>query len=538
MAITRRSSAQISAVAHGGTTATTTTTGSTGSTTAEAVVTVPLKPGNNKNNNDGYTPQQVAHHDTPDDTWVSIDGRVYDLTRWIPKHPGGSIPLRQCAGRDMTDAFRAYHGPGGRAARTLRAFYVGELRDDGGKDEDCEEEGEEDLAETESESTASDASATRSSGLLPTTTTTSSSSSTPAYVSEFRDLVNSLEDEFTTDYTYYGRLFACISVLFAAAIYCVVGQGHSDNASVHMLGAVLLGFFWQQTMFIGHDAGHGSITHSHHKDFYIGLLVGNLCNGVGITWWTTTHNVHHCACNSVECDPDIQHMPVLAVTPKYFASPYSSYHGRDMVFDAAAKMLVSIQHYSFYPIMAVARFNLYFQGLYLLATSKEIKPERRWIELFTMGLYFTWLGTLVSYLPTYTERVAFVLLSHAVGGLIHVQICLSHFSRDVFDGRPQSHKWVDMQLSGTMDIDCSPWMDWFHGGLQFQTEHHLVPRMPRHKLRRFREDVVKPFLRRHDLVHDQPTFVEANVSVWRTLRDSAKQAELSPAFVHAINLEG
>ena len=46
-------------------------------------------------------------------------------------------------------------------------------------------------------------------------------------------------------------------------------------------------------------------------------------------------------------------MPVLAVTPKYFNSVYSLYHKRIMAFDAAAKLLVSVQHYSFYPIMAL-----------------------------------------------------------------------------------------------------------------------------------------------------------------------------------------
>ena len=106
-----------------------------------------------------------------------------------------------------------------------------------------------------------------------------------------------------------------------------------------------------------------------------------------------------------------------------------------------------------------------------------------------MCAYFAWLGALVTRLPSLGERVSFLLLSHAVGGLIHVQICLSHFSRKVFEGRPESHKWVEMQLSGTMDIDCPRWLDWFHGGLQFQTEHHLVPRMPRHKLRRFRDQM-------------------------------------------------
>ena len=45
-------------------------------------------------------------------------------------------------------------------------------------------------------------------------------------------------------------------------------------------------------------------------------------------------------------------------------------------------------------------------------------------------------------------------------------------------------------------------MDWFHGGLQFQTEHHLVPRMPRHKLRRFREETLRPWLKAHGLTMD------------------------------------
>jgi len=44
-------------------------------------------------------------------------------------------------------------------------------------------------------------------------------------------------------------------------------------------------------------------------------------------------------------------MPILAVTPKYFDSVWSLYHNRRMPFDRAARFLVSVQHYSFYPIM-------------------------------------------------------------------------------------------------------------------------------------------------------------------------------------------
>ena len=37
-----------------------------------------------------------------------------------------------------------------------------------------------------------------------------------------------------------------------------------------------------------------------------------------------------------------------------------------------------------------------------------------------------------------------------------------------------------------------------------------MPRMPRHKLRKFRSEVVKPFCEEHGLTHDSPSFWEAN----------------------------
>ena len=84
----------------------------------------------NAPSSDNYTASDVARHSTKEDAWVIIDDSVYDITHWIPRHPGGSIPLVQYAGRDMTDAFRAYHGPDGKAAKTLNAYRVGSYVDD------------------------------------------------------------------------------------------------------------------------------------------------------------------------------------------------------------------------------------------------------------------------------------------------------------------------------------------------------------------------------------------------------------------------
>lgn len=44
--------------------------------------------------------------------------------------------------------------------------------------------------------------------------------------------------------------------------------------------------------------------------------------------------------------------------------------------------------------------------------------------------------------------------------------------------------FIRQQFMSTLNISCPASLDWFHGGLQFQIEHHLIPRLPRHHLRR------------------------------------------------------
>ncbi len=51
-----------------------------------------------------YTASQVAAHNSADDCWTIIDGKVYDITSYIPRHPGGDEILRAC-GADGTSLF-------------------------------------------------------------------------------------------------------------------------------------------------------------------------------------------------------------------------------------------------------------------------------------------------------------------------------------------------------------------------------------------------------------------------------------------------
>lgn len=49
-----------------------------------------------------YTRQDVAQHKKYTDCWVVLHGQVYDVTKWLPKHPGGARILMHYAGEDAT----------------------------------------------------------------------------------------------------------------------------------------------------------------------------------------------------------------------------------------------------------------------------------------------------------------------------------------------------------------------------------------------------------------------------------------------------
>ncbi|KAH7928235.1 acyl-CoA dehydrogenase NM domain-like protein [Leucogyrophana mollusca] len=58
-----------------------------------------------------FTLEEVAQHNKPDDLWVVIDAKVYNLSRFKDLHPGGvSVLLEEdVAGQDATEAFYGLH---------------------------------------------------------------------------------------------------------------------------------------------------------------------------------------------------------------------------------------------------------------------------------------------------------------------------------------------------------------------------------------------------------------------------------------------
>lgn len=79
----------------------------------------------------GYTMADVAAHAGRSDCWSAVDGQVYDLTRWIARHPGGPGTIAGMCGTDASAAFRGKHGTKAGPSSALAEFALGPLADAG-----------------------------------------------------------------------------------------------------------------------------------------------------------------------------------------------------------------------------------------------------------------------------------------------------------------------------------------------------------------------------------------------------------------------
>lgn len=81
--------------------------------------------------NKNYTLSDVSKHAIETDCWMAINNKVYDVTKFVPNHPGGKMILKGC-GTDATVLFEQRpdtdKGPHPDSAKeALKNFYIGDL---------------------------------------------------------------------------------------------------------------------------------------------------------------------------------------------------------------------------------------------------------------------------------------------------------------------------------------------------------------------------------------------------------------------------
>ncbi|KAJ5334612.1 hypothetical protein N7541_004454 [Penicillium brevicompactum] len=521
------------------------------------------------------------------------ENRVLKVDAWLKYHPGGEKPIKHMVGRDATDEINALHSQ--EARERMPAYQIGRVEGtwinflppiQGGKyriytEDSCLSE-EESTAQESSSGSSQDESTPPSPIFDPVdspsavrqrkspnskagpSASVERSQPQPAFLDartqeqidfdiakypsldtarqeeikrKYRELNERIKAEglYNCNYSSYA-IECCRYTLFAGLSYMFLRMGWWATS------AFFLGCFWHQLVFTAHDAGHMGITHNFHVDTVIGMIIADFLGGLSLGWWKRSHNVHHIVTNEPEHDPDIEHIPFFAISHRFLTSLKSTYYDRIMTYDAPARFFLKIQNYSYYPIMMLARFNLYaLSWEYLLKRQAPRKGPAWWhlyFELAGQVFFWTWFGYGVMYktLPDATSRIVFLLISHVVPSPLHVQITLSHFAMSTADlGVGES--FPQKMLRTTMDVDCPTWLDFFHGGLQFQAIHHLYPRIPRHNLRRTQKFVLE-FCRDTGIPYAIFTFYDGNKEVISRLGEVAKQVRLMEECRKSISEAG
>ncbi|OWK16287.1 CYB5B [Cervus elaphus hippelaphus] len=73
-----------------------------------------------------YRLEEVAKRNSPEDIWLVIHGRVYDVSRFLNEHPGGEEVLMEQAGGDATESFEDV-GHSSDAREMLKQYYIGDV---------------------------------------------------------------------------------------------------------------------------------------------------------------------------------------------------------------------------------------------------------------------------------------------------------------------------------------------------------------------------------------------------------------------------
>jgi cytochrome-b5 reductase len=70
-----------------------------------------------------FTLEEIKKHKTVEDCWMILNGKVYDITKYISFHPGGK-KIMAAAGKDGTELYNKYH-PWVNANFLLEKYHIG-----------------------------------------------------------------------------------------------------------------------------------------------------------------------------------------------------------------------------------------------------------------------------------------------------------------------------------------------------------------------------------------------------------------------------
>ncbi|KAF7224303.1 acyl-CoA Delta-4 desaturase [Nothobranchius furzeri] len=413
-----------------------------------------------------YTWEEVQKHCSRNDQWLVINRKVYNITQWARRHPGGARVISHYAGEDATEPFSAFHPDLRFVQKFLKPLLVGELAttepsQDGTKNEKIMEDFEHLRAQVEKE------------GLFQ---------SKP--------------------------LFFCLQlghILLLEVLAWLMVSYWGTSWTLTLLSSLFLGIAQSQAGWLQHDFGHLSVFKKSKWNHLVHKFVMGHIKGASANWWNHRHFQHHAKPNVFRKDPDVNmlHVFVLGNTqPVEYGTKKIKY------------LPYNHQHQYFFLVGPPLLMPFYFQ----FEIMRAMFSQRDWVDVaWSFSYYFRFF---CSYCPLYGFFGSLALLTFVrfIDSQCFVWVTqMNHIPMEIEYEKRQD--WLTMQLKATCNIEQSAFNDWFCGHLNFQIEHHLFPTMPRHNYHLVSQRV-HALCEKHGVSYEMKNLWRGMTDVVRSLKTS------------------
>lgn len=297
----------------------------------------------------------------------------------------------------------------------------------------------------------------------------------------YQSLKSSVEEYFVSNKikrTGDWRLFSKTIILVSAAIamYMVLITG-SVNAWIALFLCMLLGFTLASVGFsVMHDANHGSYSTRPWLNDFLGLSLNAM--GASSYFWKQKHNIiHHTYTNVDGIDDDIAKSPIIRQCESQKWVPAHK-----------VQYLYLLPVYSLSTIfwIFIMDFKKYFSHKIYTTDAWKMDTKNHIIFWATKILYLFAYVALPIYIWGFLPWFAGYMALNAVMGLtLSIVFQLAHVVENTeFEHVPLDETkhietaWAEHQVRTTANFAMgNKIVSWFVGGLNFQIEHHLFPRV-------------------------------------------------------------
>ncbi|XP_032080806.1 acyl-CoA (8-3)-desaturase-like [Thamnophis elegans] len=411
---------------------------------------------------------RTGNGDLKEERWLVIDQKVYDVSQFYLRHPGGPRLIRHYSGQDATDAFEAFHKDEDLVKRYLNSLLIGELA----PDQPCCEPTKNEML-----------------------------------VKEFHELRATVKKMglLKSRFSFFAFMFLHALILDFASWFTIWYFGKSWMP--FLLGVAMFTVGQIQYSFLQHDLGHVSVFENVKWNRVAHFVVIGILKGVPMSLWNHLHNQHHAKPNCYRKDPDLNAHPFLFSLGKKLSLKLGKKKRRYMPYQ--------YQH-NYFALLAPLMFTIAVQ----LVSYRYLFQRKKWLELFT-NLFYNFRVCLM-YVPLmgFKSFMAYYWLARYLefGWFIWISQ-MNHIPMNIdYD---QNLDWFSAQLAATCNVNESLFNDWYTGHLNFQIEHHLFPTMPRHNYYKV-APLVKSLCAKHNIKYECKPMLTAFADILRTLKESGK----------------